>query len=166
MSVLLSQQAPDRVGQDVRIYLQRGGWIVQASGDTGELWGREDAETPIAVPYRIPPGGVEWRSVTERLAQHERIDVIVVEKALQRLWVDVTRLRAAKVVIIAGSIPLSAGSALVGSAYAMIGPLRPRRRSSRATSAGTSPSAATRSQVRPGWLTRKRGRSSFRSSFR
>lgn len=120
MSALLTQQDPSRVGQDVRIYLQRAGWVVQASGHTGELWGREDTETPIAVPYRIPPGSVEWRSVTGRLAQHERTDVLVVEKALQRLWVDVTRLRAAKDVVIAGSIPLSAGTALIGSAQAMI----------------------------------------------
>jgi hypothetical protein len=54
------------------------------------------------------------------LAQHERTDVLVVEKTLQRLWVDVTRLRAAKDVVIAGSIPLSAGTALIGSAHAMI----------------------------------------------
>lgn len=120
MTGLLDQHNPDRVGQDVRIYLQRAGWLIQGGGDTGELWGHEDTDTQIAVPYVIPPGGVEWRSVTERLAYHQQVDVTVVEKALQRLWVDVTRLRAAKDVVISGSIPLNAGTALVGSASAMM----------------------------------------------
>jgi hypothetical protein len=121
MTVLVDHQDPSRVGQDVRIYLQRTGWAIQGRGDTGELWGREDdSSTQIAVPYRIPEGGVEWRSVTERLAHHERVAVTVVERALQRLWVDVTRLRAAKDIVIAGSIPLSAGTALVGSAYTLV----------------------------------------------
>lgn len=120
MTVLQDQAAPDRVGQDVRLYLERAGWVVQGRGDAGELFGNPDTHLQIAVPYLIPPGGVEWRSVTERLAYHENVDVQRVERALQRLWVDVTRLKAAKDVVIAGTIPLSAGSALVTSAYAMV----------------------------------------------
>lgn len=83
----------DDVGRDVRLYLERSGWAATTSGDAGELWQHEDAEHAIAVPWHLTPGGPEWRGVAERLAAFQRVQVRTVEQHLQRVWVDVARLR-------------------------------------------------------------------------
>lgn len=84
------------------------------------MWQHERAEHDIAVPWELPVSGPEWRGVAERLATFERRPVRTMEQRLQRVWVDVARLRAANDVVIAGSIPLSAGSALVASASVLV----------------------------------------------
>jgi hypothetical protein len=106
--------------RDVRVYLERAGWAAATSGDAGELWRHADAEHAIAVPWQLAPGTPEWRAVAERLAAFERVRIRIVEERLRRVWVDVTRLRAANDVVIAGSIPLSAGAALVSSASVLV----------------------------------------------
>lgn len=108
------------VGRDVRLYLERSGWAATTAGDAGELWQHENAEHTIAVPWHLTSGGPEWRGVAERLAAFQQVQVRIVEQHLQRVWVDVTRLRAAKDVVISGSIPLDAGTALVSSASSLV----------------------------------------------
>lgn len=114
------QRSSNDVAPEVRAYLQRAGWFPTTRGEAGELWSHDGADHPIAVPYRLVQGGVEWLSVAERLAAFENVAVAAVERALAHAYVDVTRLRAANDIVIAGTIPLAVGTALVTSAAAMV----------------------------------------------
>lgn len=105
---------------DVRSYLRRSGWIPTTRGDAGEMWTHESAEHPIAVPRRMRLGSAEWVSVAERLAAFERVNLSTVERALRGEYVDITRLQAGIETVVAGTIPLTAGSALVSSGVAML----------------------------------------------
>jgi hypothetical protein len=107
------------VDELLREYLSRRGWEPDPPGPGGALW-RHGDDAVIAVPDRISQGSVEWRSVIERLAAFEARPPIDVVYGVQFQMIDVTHLRAANDIVIAGSIPLEAGVSLVSSGWAML----------------------------------------------
>ena len=112
---------PDRdVTADLMSFLRTRGWEPGHPGPAGSLWRHPAATTAIAVAERVRLGSLEWNGILERLAswaQQSRDDIA---RAVQFQLIDVTRLRAANDIVIAGSIPLSAGASMVNSAAAML----------------------------------------------
>jgi hypothetical protein len=105
--------------QLVRLFLIRQGWQADPPGPAGALWRRGDNQV-VAVPDHIGLDSSEWRSVVQRLSAFEARQPEDIASTIQLQMTDVTRLRAANDVVIAGSIPLPAGVNLVSSAYAML----------------------------------------------
>lgn len=106
------------LADDVRSYLRRLGGTQETEGRGGSLWtirGRH-----VGVASEIELGSVEWRSVIDRLGAAISKPAAEVEREVQTQFVDVARLRAAKDVVIEGSIPLDAGVKLVTSARTML----------------------------------------------
>jgi len=115
----------------LRAYMDIAGWEEQPPGPAGSLWRHSgypewrimDAGLPIgviAVPDGLEEGSLEWNGVIVRLAAFEGRPLAEVISKVRNLFFDVTRLRAANDLVITGSIPLSAGTGLVGAAYRIV----------------------------------------------
>jgi hypothetical protein len=110
-------------GEDVRSYLGKSGWTSDQRGTSGELW-RHQTETGegvvLAVPSTIAVGSTEWHAIVDRIARFENRSSLQIAFALEHLYVDVARFRAANEFVIDQSIPLIAGVGLVSTAYKIL----------------------------------------------
>lgn len=115
---------PDRSRRNLTSYLSRHGWVEQPPGVAGSLWelGGPGSErlAPVGLPTYLEPDSLEWQGVIERVARHMELQVADVDRRVRREFFDVTNLRAANDVLIAGSIPLDSGVNLLTAARAML----------------------------------------------
>lgn len=120
-SLLPERVRPDRdVTADLSTYLAQKGWRAGVAGPVGALWRHPDAPAALAVPFEVKLGTREWAGIIERLGTWSRLPKLEVAQRVEHQFVDVTKLSAAHDIIISGTIPLSAGRAMVASAEGML----------------------------------------------
>lgn len=106
--------------RNLSLYLEAHGWSTpRQEGRVGRLWDHADTGLSVAVPSQVEEGTLDWRSITERLAEVERISVAEVEADVKLLSTDVANIRAANDLVISNTIPFEAGLTMVQSAWAM-----------------------------------------------
>ncbi|MCT7294032.1 hypothetical protein NVV99_24345 [Rhodococcus sp. PAE-6] len=108
---------------DLRDYLLLHEWVEVSTGGIGTLWQSSSADRErceIGVPHSISRDSYELRGVAERLSRFEQRSPDEVEKSILHFGVDITYLRAANDVVIADTIPLSAGATMIEAARLML----------------------------------------------
>lgn len=112
------------LSEAVQAHLKRNGWRVVGAGSAGSLWadgvGSEQEVTTVAVPSDLKTGSREWDGLVQRLALYEQRSTAIMAFSLISPRTDITRMRAADDIVIADSIPLTAGVGLIDAAYKML----------------------------------------------
>ena len=108
------------VTREVTAFLTRDGWAPGTPGVAGALWRHPRADHALAVPSEVRHGSRDWGRLLDRLSTWLQLPVSTIAGRIVFQYTDVTRFRAAKDVVIADTIPLSAGKAMVSTAEAML----------------------------------------------
>ncbi|MCC9176785.1 hypothetical protein LOC57_03795 [Arthrobacter sp. zg-Y750] len=106
------------MAEDIHHFLRVHGAMKESSGRIGSFWRLGDVS--IGVADEMEPDSLEWRSVLERAAAALGRQPLEVAREIRSQFVDSAMLRAAKDVVIEGSIPLDAGVRLIASAKGML----------------------------------------------
>lgn len=106
--------------RNLSLYLTSHGWTSPRDpGPAGRLWGHEATNLSVAIPEVVQEGTLDWRSITARLAEVERVAVEQVVADVVLMSTDVANLRAANDLIITDTIPYEAGTAMMQGAWRM-----------------------------------------------
>lgn len=105
---------------DLVSFMSRTGWVPVSDGPAGTMWSHVHTKARIGVPAGIDRGSAEWQAVVDRLAATTNRDPQDVDFQVNHEHLDEALLRAANDELIADSIPLVAGQALVDSANKML----------------------------------------------
>ncbi|OLT39427.1 hypothetical protein BJF86_08350 [Serinicoccus sp. CNJ-927] len=106
--------------RNLALYLQSHGWAsLRDAGAAGRLWDHEETDLSVAVPHEVKEGSLDWRSITARLAEVERVTVEQVVADILFMSTDVANLRAANDLVITDTIPYEAGTAMMRDAWRM-----------------------------------------------
>lgn len=106
--------------QNLTLYLGSHGWTSPRDpGPAGRLWDHQASSLSVAVPEVLQEGSLDWRSITARLAEVERVTVEQVVADVAMMSTDVANLRAANDLVITDTIPYEAGTAMMQSAWRM-----------------------------------------------
>lgn len=106
------------LAEDIRHFLRMHGAAQETSGRIGSFWRLGDVS--IGVADEMEADSLEWRSALERTSAALGRKPLEVAREIRSQFVDTAMLRAAKDVVIEGSIPLDAGVSLVASAKGML----------------------------------------------
>lgn len=106
--------------RNLSLYLVAHGWTsTRDPGLAGRLWDHSGTDLSVAVPQEVREGTLDWRSITERLAEVERVSAEQVATDVLLVSIDVANLRAANDLVIRDSIPYEAGVAMMQGAWRM-----------------------------------------------
>lgn len=106
--------------RNLSVYLASHGWTSRRDpGPAGRMWDHEATELSVAVPNEVQEGSLDWRSITARLAEVERVAVEQVVADVMLISTDVANLRAANDLVITDTIPYEAGTAMMQGAWRM-----------------------------------------------
>lgn len=106
--------------RNLSLYLESHGWeSPRDPGAAGRLWDHEATDLSVAVPHEVQEGSLDWRSITARLAEVERVTVEQVVTDIMLMSTDVANLRAANDLVITDTIPYEAGTAMMQGAWRM-----------------------------------------------
>lgn len=106
--------------RNLSLYLASHGWHTpREPGPAGQLWGHAGTDLSVAVPRVLREGTLDWRSITARLAEVERVSVDQVIADIMLMSTDVANLRAANDLVITDTIPYEAGTAMMQGAWRM-----------------------------------------------
>lgn len=101
-------------------YLRATGWDAPHEGGiAGGLWRHPDSGLGLPVPTVLAEGGLDWEQILHRLADVERTTTAVIASRLSGRLVDIANLRAANDLVIADSIPYTAGVVLIRDSWQM-----------------------------------------------
>ncbi|NRD09508.1 hypothetical protein [Rathayibacter agropyri] len=105
---------------NVASYLARNGWQAGSGGGAGELWTQtrpNAGDVLLAVPYEVDQESFEFNALVERLAMHERRDVVVIRDALESEFLDTQSYRVSDRFV-------RDDAALLGSAFTILNSAR------------------------------------------
>lgn len=106
--------------RNLSLYLASHGWVASREpGPAGRLWDHETANLSMAIPEVVHEDSLDWRSITARLAEVERVTIEQVVADLLSMSTDVANLRAANDLVITDTIPYEAGTAMLQGAWRM-----------------------------------------------
>ncbi|WP_342373495.1 hypothetical protein PCC79_08015 [Propioniciclava soli] len=104
--------------RNLSLYLASHGWeSPRDPGAAGRLWDHEATDLSVAVPHEVQVGSLDWRSITTRLAEVERVTVDEVIADIMLMSTDVANLRVANDLVITDTIPYGAGTATMQGAW-------------------------------------------------
>lgn len=102
-------------------YLQSTGWsAAPVAGERGQLWHRKDSPFAVPVPTEVEDGGPDWELILDRLGRVEEAEPSAVEQRVRRRLIDVANIRAANDIVIADTIPYTAGVSMVRDSWTML----------------------------------------------
>lgn len=108
----------------VEALLSAARWIPTSEGQLGRMWKPLDLDARelgagVGVPFDIDTNPVAYSSVVDRFAHWSSREAREVREDVELWDVDVARLRAAKDIVLADSIPLNAAAVMLASARMM-----------------------------------------------
>lgn len=104
---------------DLLSYLVAKDWTPINSGSIGELW-ESPSRRQVGIPYKIPPGSLDWRSVLERIASDAQLTIQELSDTLVNMWVDTFAFRASSDIYIQDTIPARAGADLFKNVWRLL----------------------------------------------
>lgn len=106
--------------RNLTLYLSRHGWeSPRDPGPAGRLWDHPGTDLSVAIPIEVQEGSLDWRSITERLAEVEHITEEQVVADVILMSTDVANLCAANDLVITDTIPYEAGVSMMQGAWRM-----------------------------------------------
>jgi hypothetical protein len=106
---------------DLAVHLRSLGWREPTeTGPAGGLWSHDGVDWTVPVPHQLSADNPAWSLILERLALLEDVPAEEVARRIQMTAIDVANLRAANDLVIADTIPYSAGVTLVQSGWTML----------------------------------------------
>lgn len=106
--------------RNLSLYLTSRGWTSpREPGTAGRLWDHSGTDLSVAVPFDVREGTLDWRSITERLAEVEGVSAAQVVAEVRRVSMDVANLRAANDLVITDTIPYEAAITMMHGGWRM-----------------------------------------------